>query len=1629
MNNNITRLETKSTKQIFYANQTSFFTTAFDAGTNSSDGTQCAFSANRGVYFKINFDAFHKYSSIKSIKMRLQVTTSGAGRSIDIRKSNAMSSSGLGEYVSTYFCDSNGTFEFEVLANCDLLQSNQIFACLFQTSTTIYTNSASNENRPQLIVEYIDDKESIINQKKIDGNAGRALDYSINVRTGRPTFSKLLLSNITTVVPINLGIYFDPLNANEADGYLPKGWKFNYNQTITNNNEGYEYIDGRGLRHQFVKSLNDSSVYYDIAATGLVLSVKSSTFEIDDGYKNFLIFDSTGKLIRTIKKIGNNTFGLEFEYAPGTRNIATIKEYTNGSTENKVSIVYNSSGFTITATAFPSVTATYDSLSRLSTITEEDSRVSIYTYDESKNLLASATTDNGEKAVFTYDSRYRVKTVTDCVTSESNTLSKLTFTYGHLSTKTTNNFNVEMGYCFNDEGELIGEFEIKDNEYQFMKMMNKTDGYASIDIANAEAYYDYGDVTVYGSSAASPVEMGIRHEYSKGDMTVNTTDYYTLSFVYRFLGALLPEVDQVNGSYVLVVQDDEELCRQCLNQLTFSDAIGNVIFKCNNSSTNIKVIVAHDNNQGQMILKNVRISPSNVVESQICNTKYLGVGSNYSIDNTIFYHFSKNVFSYGTSSTISNKYMYYEDIIETQKNSKLNSSSYHAWYNKKRGLVSNTNNVCLTGVSGLTSINSIIMATVIKNKNVISVNYSDFTASNCLKIDYSKVKNDSNTLTLEEKKTNTDFQVVYTKDLNGIIKESTYDQYGNITIITVSNENDSNYITKYYSYNKMLLISETSYVGENASVTNYTVNSTTGDILKIIYPDGLEVSYGYYDSTNGKLKNISANISGTTNSNNLTYSYDRVTNYKGYGYGHSVSYDRYNMFYRHDIGSNHISTIDRNISVDGMTEQTYFGQDSYAFNRKNTIDKYGNKVLQEEIVGGVSNLTIKEYYSELSADNITTSDPKDDSSLKKNGKSKLRKVYDSVTNNTTKIYYDNVGKQWKKTNSITTYSPSSVELTYDDSDRVYKNTITLSSGSLTNTLYYLNDFTEEVSKIIAKIVYGSNTFNTQVQYDKDTLGRIIQENMTIDGNRVLKRIYNYLDDGNNCCELVKSISIYVGTSGNYSCVDVINYSYDLMGRITKVNNNDNSILIIYAYDKLGRLIREDNKGYNQTTEISYDLNGNIKEKRIGPYTTGVLTSNTTKNYVINNYYSDYISSYGGQSINISYTGNITSIGSTTYSWTRQNYLSRVYKSSYNYVSYSYAGNGIRTKKYYYNNGTGVTHTYVTEGKKILRETITGGSYAGTINYLYAGDNVIGLMYNGSNYIFKKNLQNDIIGIYDSTNNLVARYEYDAWGNHKVYDQNGNLNTTSYFIGNVNPFRYRSYYFDRETNLYYCNTRYYNPDLCRWMSLDSLEYLDEETLNGMNLYAYCNNDPVNCCDPNGNIPWGIIISIGVSLVFSLATEFIEDAQDGEMFNDKDLGDYIGAGVSGIIDGASTGLLSSMVLGGVSNFVDAAFAGELTRENGFHLFVEGSINGLVSYGLGELTKYATASGQTKFYKNFSKKTNNQINRCINKMGAEGVNIGMTSTKKITKGLYKASKNWVAEFASAAIPNLASMIKNLV
>src|SRR5690554_1668106 len=109
---------------------------------------------------------------------------------------------------------------------------------------------------------------------------------------------------------------------------------------------------------------------------------------------------------------------------------------------------------------------------------------------------------------------------------------------------------------------------------------------------------------------------------------------------------------------------------------------------------------------------------------------------------------------------------------------------------------------------------------------------------------------------------------------------------------------------------------------------------------------------------------------------------------------------------------------------------------------------------------------------------------------------------------------------------------------------------------------------------------------------------------------------------------------------------------------------------------------------------------------------------------------------------------------------------------------------------------------------------------------------------------------------DKDGRIVVKYAYDAFGN--ILQISGDE-----FIGKANPFRYKGYYYDDETGLYLLTTRYYNPEWGRFLSADDVSYLDPGSVNGLNLYAYCLNNPVMRVDPTGCF-WDTILDIGFTI---------------------------------------------------------------------------------------------------------------------------------------------------------------------
>ena len=169
-----------------------------------------------------------------------------------------------------------------------------------------------------------------------------------------------------------------------------------------------------------------------------------------------------------------------------------------------------------------------------------------------------------------------------------------------------------------------------------------------------------------------------------------------------------------------------------------------------------------------------------------------------------------------------------------------------------------------------------------------------------------------------------------------------------------------------------------------------------------------------------------------------------------------------------------------------------------------------------------------------------------------------------------------------------------------------------------------------------------------------------------------------------------------------------------------------------------------------------------------------------------------------------------------------------------------------TKNYYYDGDRLIAEKWSTGAYLLYHYDETGSPYA--LTYSATGSGY-------AKYYFIKNLQGDVLQIRNVNNAVVANYEYDAWGRVvSVKYANGNDINVSNHIGVINPIRYRGYYYDTETGFYYLKSRYYDPAIGRFISADDPSYLGagNSTL-GLNLFAYCLNDPVNMIDSTGRWP--------------------------------------------------------------------------------------------------------------------------------------------------------------------------------
>ena len=359
---------------------------------------------------------------------------------------------------------------------------------------------------------------------------------------------------------------------------------------------------------------------------------------------------------------------------------------------------------------------------------------------------------------------------------------------------------------------------------------------------------------------------------------------------------------------------------------------------------------------------------------------------------------------------------------------------------------------------------------------------------------------------------------------------------------------------------------------------------------------------------------------------------------------------------------------------------------------------------------------------------------------------------------------------------------------------------------------------------------------THLMYKYDALGRKTTLTMAMGGaNKPI--YYTYVGvSGNRTTTMLESIS-------NFG--ERLSYTYDDNGNIETIRKNG-TLQETYHYDGLNQLVRADSAAQNKSFTYTYDAGGNILSVKEYAYTTGELGAavKTTAYGYTDGTWKDLLTSYNGQAITYDGIGNpLTYRDGMSMTWQHGRELASLTKNGVT-ASYMYDESGLRTRKTV---GGVVTNYHVLNG-------VLYGEYTGANDLLYMFDEAgkrYAFLYNGDTYYYVFNGQGDIIGVTDGSGNYVARYTYDAWGKAlTITDGAGaDVSGNAGHIANINPFRYRGYYYDRESGLYYLQSRYYDPVVGRFINADGVLGVSSDS-STCNLFVYCGNNSISRVDPSG-----------------------------------------------------------------------------------------------------------------------------------------------------------------------------------
>lgn len=721
---------------------------------------------------------------------------------------------------------------------------------------------------------------------------------------------------------------------------------------------------------------------------------------------------------------------------------------------------------------------------------------------------------------------------------------------------------------------------------------------------------------------------------------------------------------------------------------------------------------------------------------------------------------------------------------------------------------------------------------------------------------------------------------------------------GSITQKYISSpiEGDASYVGSEYTYNDTNGYL-TSITDENGVVTYYNYNPDNGTLESIATGNSSYVQNLTYNADK-LLTQVSQTITAVNGqSHNLTNSYS----YTDDGDISSITHDGYTYEYSYDDYGNVTSIGLNGLDYDYET-YTYTGAYndkigtiryangyvlSYSYNADDSITSIIRKVINEDNTETV----VAQYTYEYDADGNVAS------------------VVDSNSN--LKVYYTDSGFILYRINGDITVKIHEVSysdgVTYENfmigqydviSNQSYSETTDVNH----NTVYSKNK-TMEYTDINTNTVFANVSVNETNK--KDAFGRIIENSIrtTYDDTEIETPViinsidsYTYKSTGDKLTNLVQSYNTNIQkvTSDSDSTETVsdlydftFNYSYDSRGNVTQItlitaDDPDTEIIYaLYKYDEANQLIFEGAALTGLIVTYTYDANGNLTTKSYydeydlendvlpaEPYETVTFTYSSNENSAPN-----LLTSYNGTEINYDKMGNpinyssIDMIGDEingTFEWNGN--LLTAFESSTERYEYDYDETGLRTKKTTYEKTTdsegNTTYTnkmemlYIWDNSVLKGTTVYFAENNASMHFsIIYDDNGLPKGYigfEGMPYYFIRDGLGNIIYIESADGEIGYSVTYDAWG-HPFYDfGSGVTGMVAALVAMYNPMAFNNYIYDFETNLYYCNSRYYSATWGRFLSMDNLNVMKIDQLNilSTNPYNYCCNDPINRVDVNG-----------------------------------------------------------------------------------------------------------------------------------------------------------------------------------